>query len=56
MQVMEGYSRRMQIRVYHPDAGPGGETQLKHVMLLQARRLARVLTGKEAAYEPFKSK
>ncbi len=46
----------MQIRVYHPDAGPGGETQLKHVMLLQARRLARVLTGKEAAYEPFKSK
>jgi CRISPR/Cas system-associated endonuclease Cas1 len=42
---------RLETEVAHPDAG--GQTAYRRVLELQARRLARALTEKQADYVPF---
>jgi CRISPR-associated protein Cas1 len=54
--VLEGYGRRLETRLYHPHAGPGGETTTRQAILLQARRLARFVLGEAPAYEAVKAK
>ncbi|MCA9927909.1 MAG: CRISPR-associated endonuclease Cas1, partial [Anaerolineales bacterium] len=54
--VLETYGARLGARVYHPLAGPGGETSLRQAITLQARRLARVIAGKEQRYEAVLAK
>lgn len=54
--VLEGYGRRLETRLYHPLAGPGGETTTRQAMVLQARRLARFVRGELPAYEAVKAK
>jgi CRISP-associated protein Cas1 len=56
VRVLEAYGQRLQTRVYHPLVGPGGDTTLQHALVLQARRLAQVIAGKESAYVPVKAK
>lgn len=56
VQVLQAYGNRLQTRVYHPLAGPGGDTTLQHALVLQARRLAQVIAGKETVYIPVKAK
>lgn len=57
-RVLQAYSQRLEIQVYHPLASgtTGGETPLRRAIELQARRLARVLIGQEQMYEPMKVK
>jgi CRISPR-associated protein Cas1 len=52
-QVLHGYGRRLETTGYHPLAGPGGQTTWQRAMVLQARRLARVIAGRESGYETF---
>lgn len=52
--VLEGYGQRLEISLYHPLAGPGGQTALRQAIVLQARRLARLIAGREQVYEPVK--
>ena len=51
--VLKAYGARLETRHYHPDAGPGGQTSLRHAILLQARQLAQVIMGKRAEYQPM---
>lgn len=51
--VLRAYGSRLEQTVYHPMAGPGGNTTLRHAMLLQVRQLAQVIQGKRASYEPY---
>lgn len=53
--VLQAYGERLETKLHHPLAGPGGETTLRQAIGLQARRLARVIAGREAAYEPLKA-
>ncbi len=55
-RVMQAYGSRLETRLYHPLAGPGGETTLQQAIVLQARRLARVVTGHDGVYEPMRAK
>ncbi len=56
--ILQAYGQRLQITTYHPLAGgpTGGDTPLRRAIELQARLLARVLTGQEQNYEPMKAK
>ncbi len=54
--VLKAYGSRLETRLYHAMAGPGGETSLLQAMRLQVRQLAQVLQGKRAAYEPLKAR
>ncbi|MBX3057911.1 MAG: CRISPR-associated endonuclease Cas1 [Anaerolineae bacterium] len=56
MRVLQAYGSRLDTRMYHPLAGPGGETTLQQAIVLQARRMARVITGHDAAYEAMRAK
>jgi len=51
--VLRAYGERLETRLYHPDAGPGGQTTVRQAILLQAYRLARVMMDKDPAYVPF---
>lgn len=55
-RVLHAYGSRLTSRLYHPLAGPGGETTLQRAVGLQVRRLARVIAGKDAQYEPMRAK
>ncbi len=55
-RVLAAYGSRLSTRLYHPLAGPGGQTTLQQAVILQARRMARLIAGKEAAYEPMRAK
>jgi CRISPR-associated protein Cas1 len=52
-QVLRAYGRRLETTGYHPLAGPGGETTWQRAIVLQVRRLARVIADRESGYEPF---
>jgi CRISPR-associated protein Cas1 len=54
--VLKAYGERLEIRLYHPLAGPGGETSLLQAMRLQVRQLAQVLQGKRSVYEPMRAR
>lgn len=55
-RVLQAYGSRLSTRLYHPLAGPGGETTLQQAVVLQARRLARLIAGQETSYEPMRAK
>lgn len=55
-RVLAAYGSRLSTQLYHPLAGPGGQTTLYQALMLQARRMARLVAGKETAYEPMKAK
>lgn len=55
-RVLHAYGSRLTTRLFHPLAGPGGNTMLQQAITLQARRLARVIGGKDAQYEPMRAK
>jgi CRISPR-associated protein Cas1 len=55
-RVLAAYGSRLSTRLYHPLAGPGGKTTLQQAVILQARRMARLVAGKDAAYEPMRAK
>jgi CRISPR-associated protein Cas1 len=50
-KTLEAYGRRLETTVYHPLAGPGGQTALRQAIVLQVRRLARLIMDKEAKFE-----
>lgn len=54
--VLQAYGSRLGTRIYHPLAGPGGETSLQQAIVLQARRLARVVAGTDPMYEGMRAK
>lgn len=54
--VLEAYGSRLVTRLFHPLAGPGGETTVRNAMVLQARRMARFVLGEFPAYEALKAK
>jgi CRISPR-associated protein Cas1 len=54
--VLESYGRRLSTTLHHPLAGPGGETTLQRAIVLQARRMARVVAGKDPVYTPMQAK
>ena len=54
--VLQAYGSRLSTRLYHPLAGPGGETSLQQAIVLQARRLARVIAGTDTMYEGMRAK
>lgn len=51
-RVLHAYGQRLATQLYHPLAGPGGQTSLQLAIRLQARHLARVISGDDAAYQP----
>lgn len=55
-RVLTAYGGRLSTRLFHPLAGPGGQTTLQQAVILQARRMARLVAGEEAAYEPMRAK
>jgi CRISPR-associated protein Cas1 len=55
-RVLSAYGSRLSTQLYHPMAGPGGQTTLYQALMLQARRMARLVAGKETIYEPMKAK
>lgn len=55
-QLLRAYGSRMESRLFHPLAGPGGETTLQHALLLQTRHMARVIVGKDARYVAVRAK
>ena len=55
-RVLEAYGSRLSTQLHHPLAGPGGQTTLQQALVLQARRMARVIAGKEAAYETMRAR
>ena len=56
VRVLEAYGSRLETRLFHPMAGPGGQTSLQNAIRLQAQRVARLVDGREAAYEPMRAK
>lgn len=54
--VFTAYGERLETQVYHPLAGPGGNTATRQAILLQSRRLAHVVMGQETTYEAMKAK
>lgn len=55
-RVLNAYGSRLNSKLYHPMAGPGGETTLQQAIVLQARHLARVVAGQTTAYEGIRAK
>lgn len=55
-RVLKAYGSRLSSRLYHPLAGPGGETTLGQAIVLQARRMAWLITGREDKYETIRAK
>lgn len=56
-RVLEAYGQRLEVSMYHPQAGGGGgQTPLRRVIQLQSRQLARVVSGEQAGYTPVKGK
>jgi CRISP-associated protein Cas1 len=53
-KVLQAYGRRLETAIYHPLAGPGGRTTLRQALVLQARRLARLIAGKSESFETVK--
>lgn len=49
--LIAAYENRMAEKVYHPLAN--GQTGYRHALELQARRIARVIQGADATYEPL---
>jgi CRISPR-associated protein Cas1 len=54
--VLEAYGARLETKLYHPLAGPGGETSARQAIVLQARRLARFVMGELEGYEAVKAR
>jgi CRISPR-associated protein Cas1 len=50
-RLIEGYEQRLSERVLHPDGG--GQTAYRRVIVLQVRRLARVMLGQAQGYRAF---
>ena len=55
-KVLKAYGRRLEQQLYHPQAGPGGQTSLRQAILLQARQLAQVIHGQRQHYSPMRHK
>lgn len=56
-RVLQAYGSRLSGRLYHPLAGPaGGETTVQQAVVLQVRRMARLIAGTEQSYEPMRAK
>jgi CRISP-associated protein Cas1 len=55
-QVLEAYGSRLGSRIYHGQAGPGGQTTLQKAIVLQARLMARVVKGETSNYEGIRAK
>ncbi len=56
-RVLQAYGSRLGAKLFHPLAGAGGgETTVQQAVVLQARRLARLIAGQEASYEPMRAK
>lgn len=55
-RVLQAYGNRLSTRMHHPLAGPGGQTTLQKALILQARRMARVIDGRETTYEPMRAR
>lgn len=49
-RVLRTYGQRLQTKLFHTLAGPGGQTTIQRALVLQARHLAHVVMGKTAAY------
>ncbi len=54
--VLEAYGARLASRIFHPLAGPGGETTTRNAITLQARRMARFVQGDLTEYEAIKAR
>lgn len=54
--LLKSYGNRLESIIYHPDAGPGGQTSLRNAILLQVRQLARVVADAQAGYVSLKLK
>ena len=50
------YRSRLNSKLFHPMAGPGGETTLQQAIVLQARLLAHVIAGRAPGYEGIRAK
>lgn len=55
-RVLQAYGSRLNSKLYHPMAGPGGETTLQQAIVLQARHMAHVVAGRAQAYEGIRAK
>ncbi len=55
-RVLQAYGSRLSTRLYHPLAGPGGQTMLKQAIVLQVRRMAHLITGREKTYAGMRAK
>lgn len=55
-RVLQAYGERLNTTLYHPHAGPGGQTTMRQAIRLQARLLARVVDGEASAYEAVKAR
>lgn len=52
--VLRAYGEHLETTIYHPLAGPGGNSSMRMVLTLQARHMARVIQGKESRYKPVR--
>jgi CRISP-associated protein Cas1 len=55
-RVLQAYGQRLETRLHHPLAGPGGQTTLRRALILQARRLVRTIDGRDRTYEALKAR
>ncbi|MCA9941377.1 MAG: CRISPR-associated endonuclease Cas1, partial [Anaerolineales bacterium] len=55
-RVFAAYGERLEVQLYHPLAGPGGNTTTRQAIVLQSRRLAHVIMERETVYEAMKAK
>ena len=55
-RVLQAYGSRLSSRIYHAQAGPGGQTTLQKAIVLQARLMARVVRGQSPGYEGIRAK
>ena len=54
--VLQAYGQFLQTKLYHPQAGSGGETAIAQAIILQSRHLARVIGGIDGVYHAVKLK
>ncbi len=52
-KVLRAYETRLDSKQFHPMAGPGGETDMRQIMMLQARQIAQIVAGDRQQFEPF---
>lgn len=55
-EVLRAYGSRLETKLHHALAGPGGQTTLQKAMVLQVRQLSHVIDGRDKVYEPVRAK